>query len=115
MANPKPCCPTCGRAYRATAATMPSTDLDTSRMSQSELMAHYARIAPIEDAKFFLGLGDVDGDLACRAGQLIHVLTLQGGKHTPATKAEYKRLQQDWRAMRNAADVGFGARVAVAA
>lgn len=94
----KACCPTCKRALPAIKAAAPLTHTDTSKMTDAQVRAYYAAIAPVEDVKAFLRNGCLTSALEREALALLERIENQGGKHTPATKHAYKVLHQHWRA-----------------
>lgn len=80
------CCPTCGRAYAPKRPKADPVDVDTSQMTNAEIFAHYKRIAPVEDLRFFLRVGTLSPELRARAEAVT--------KPTPAILAE---LRTAWR------------------
>lgn len=92
MAN---CC-ACGRAFKVSKPVAVPAGTDTSAMSDSQLRAYYASIAPVADTVAFIQNNRFPA-LHDRAMALLQTIKAQGGKHTPATKREYALLHQAWR------------------
>ena len=105
-------CPTCGHEPR----TAKPKDLDaverdlrnlayvdTSRMSDAAVKAHYAKTAPLFDVLAFLGnpLVVETPTLTADALDVKAAILANGGKHTTETKRLYKELHERWRAVSN--------------
>jgi hypothetical protein len=94
---PALCCPTCGRRLPATKA--PAV-LDPSQLSDTDVFAYYKRVAPIADCTFW-ATHCGHPEIRQKFVALLARLEAQGGKHTPATRAEYVALQDEWRRATN--------------
>jgi hypothetical protein len=90
---PVPCCPTCGR--RLPTGKAPAV-LDPSQLSDVDVFAYYKRVAPIADCTFW-ATHCSHPEIRQKFVALLARLEAQGGKHTPATRAEYVALQDEWR------------------
>jgi hypothetical protein len=110
------CCPTCGRPYPTArrsdtttteASILARAALDTSAMTDSEVRAHYLGIAPLLDVQALRDRADLSPDLHRRVQILYQLILDQRGKHTTASKAEYKACHQQWRRERNADDPAY--------
>jgi hypothetical protein len=95
-----PCCPTCGRAYPKPKRAPQSAIVDTARMSEQELRAHYKRTAPVEDVRFGLRPGRVlPDDLRARWEELA---TNADTMNRAEVYRRLNALQCEWRRWRNA-------------
>ena len=77
---------------------------DTSQMTDAEVFAYYKRTAPLEDLRFMLRNARMSERLrgACLALEAAATVTTVS---PAAFKAQYLRLQAEWRIERNAADL----------
>ena len=105
-------CPTCGHEPKTAKAkdldTVEATLLalaarDTSRLSDADVKAHYAKTAPLFDVLAFLGnpLVVETPTLHADALDVKAAILANGGKHTAETKRLYRELHERWRAVSN--------------
>ena len=95
-------CPCCGRALpkprKAPAAIAP---IDTARLSDAELIAHYKRTVALEDCRWHLARATAAGRFDRAAWiDLTETVIAQGGKHSAASKARYLAMMQALREYR---------------
>jgi hypothetical protein len=92
-------CPCCGRAYpKARTVAQP---VNLAELPDKDVYAYYKRTAPVEDVKFQLEIKGLPDEVQLGYAVLLTTLEANGGKATPATRAEYKRLQQRFREIRH--------------
>jgi hypothetical protein len=66
-------------------------------MTNRQVHAHYAAIGPFMDMRAFMNRSDLSPELMARADRLYRAILSNKGKHTAATKLEYRRLHEAWR------------------
>lgn len=93
-------CTCCGQTIRTAKQAKAAITVDTSRLSDAELHAHYKATAPVEDAKFFLmACSTLTADMRAELESLI--------SNPPARAAFYRRyraVQDAWRMLTNERD-----------
>jgi hypothetical protein len=78
---------------------LPDYTADTSTMTDAQLFAHYKATAPVLDLDFFVRTQSgqlLSPALEAQCAELRAQLLANGGKHSPATKAEWADIRRVW-------------------
>ena len=89
-----PTCPCCGHTYASTRKPKAVQPVDTSKMSDREVYAHYKRIAHVEDVRFFARVYPTPAVLGLLAAA-------EAGLNRSETLRQLVRLQAEWRRATN--------------